>query len=180
MTAKQAINDKLLGSLATYLRRGVVVNKLIKKGLLLSLRVKLYFLIGEYLAKLQARAWLSHRPTLCAPGQHTAKRRRNCTRQSRSCLQLCRIFTDLKNSTYTLSNKPFITWLLTTPPHLKYVVTLPCNMSLMACFADIHVSQGSVATYARCGGIFNIHLTTNLPRNLPVEKFGSDLIELWS
>ena len=43
MTAKQAINDKLLGSLATYLRRGVVVNKLIKKGLLLSLRVKLYF-----------------------------------------------------------------------------------------------------------------------------------------
>ena len=24
-----------------------------------------------------------------------------------------------------------------------------------------------VATYARCGGIFNIHLTTNLSRNLP-------------
>ena len=43
MSAKQAINDKLLGSLATYLRRGVVVNKLIKKGLLLSLRVKLLF-----------------------------------------------------------------------------------------------------------------------------------------
>ena len=36
----------------------------------------------------------------------------------------------------------------------------------MACFADINVSQGSVATYARCGGIFNIHLTTNFPRNL--------------
>ena len=32
------------------------------------------FLIGEYLAKLQARAWLSH--ALCTPGQHTAKRRR--------------------------------------------------------------------------------------------------------
>jgi len=27
----------------------------------------------------------------------------------------------------------------------------------MACFADINVSQGSVATYARCGGIFDIH-----------------------
>jgi len=25
----------------------------------------------------------------------------------------------------------------------------------MACFADTNVSQGSVATYARCGGIFN-------------------------
>jgi len=38
-------------------------------------------LIGEYLAKLQAKAWLSH--ALCAPGQHTAKRRRKYTRQSR-------------------------------------------------------------------------------------------------
>jgi len=32
-------------------------------------------------------------------------------------------------------------------PHLKYVATLPCNLSLRACFADINVSQGSVATY---------------------------------
>ena len=38
----------------------------------------------------------------------------------------------------------------------------------MACFADVIVSRGSVATYARCGGIANIHLTTTLPRNLPV------------
>ena len=40
----------------------------------------------------------------------------------------------------------------------------------MACSADINVSQGSVAIYARCGGTFNISLTTNLPRNLPVKK----------
>ena len=58
-------------------------------------------------------------------------------------------------------------WLLITPTHLKYAATLPCSLSLMACFADI-VSQGSVATYARCGGIFNMHLTANLPRKLPV------------
>jgi len=32
--------------------------------------------------------------------------------------------------------------------------------------------QGSVATYARCGGSFNIHLTTNLPRNFPVHRTG--------
>ena len=38
----------------------------------------------------------------------------------------------------------------------------------MACFADINVSQGSVETYAKCSGISNIHLTTNLPRNLRV------------
>ena len=37
MSAKQAINDKLQGSVATYLRCGGVVNNHIKKGLLLSL-----------------------------------------------------------------------------------------------------------------------------------------------
>jgi len=41
----------------------------------------------------------------------------------------------------------------------------------MACFADINVSQGCVATYTRCGGIFNIRLTTNLPKNVPVKIF---------
>jgi len=61
-----------------------------------------------------------------------------------------------KSFTHTLSNKPFLVWLLTTPPHLKYLatVTLPCNLSLRACFADVNVSQGSVAIYARCGEIF--------------------------
>jgi len=41
----------------------------------------------------------------------------------------------------------------------------------MACFADVNVSQGNVTTHARCGGIFNIHSTTNLSRNLPVKNF---------
>jgi len=53
MSAKQAIYDKLQGSIATYLRCGGVVNQ-IKKGLLLSMWVKKIFKIGEYLAKLQA------------------------------------------------------------------------------------------------------------------------------
>jgi len=83
MSAKQAINEKLQGSVATYLRCGGVVNNQIKKGLLLSVRVK-KIKNGEYLAKLQAREWLSHE--LCAPSQHTAKRGRKCSRQSRSCL----------------------------------------------------------------------------------------------
>jgi len=73
--------------------------------------------------------------------------------------------------THKLSYKPSLIWLLTTPPHLKYVDTLLCNLSSMSCFADINVSQGSVATYARCDGIFNICLTANLPRNLPVKFF---------
>ena len=53
LMSKLAISDKLQSSVATYLRCGGVV---IKKGL---------FLIDVYLAKLQARAWLSH--ALCAP-----------------------------------------------------------------------------------------------------------------
>ena len=43
MSAKQAINDKLQGSVATYLRYVGVVNNQNKKGL-----------IGVFLAKLQA------------------------------------------------------------------------------------------------------------------------------
>jgi len=73
--------------------------------------------------------------------------------------------------THRLSNKPFLIWLLTTPPYLKYVATLPCNLSLMTCFVDMTVSQGSVATYARCGEIFNIRLTANLLWNLSVKNF---------
>jgi len=79
-------------------------------------------------------------------------------------------YSPINKNSLTLSNKPFLIWLLTTPPHLKCVVTLPRNLSLMACFADINVSQGSVATYARCGEIFNMHLTASLPGNLSVKK----------
>ena len=49
----------------------------------------------------------------------------------------------------------FLNLAINNPPHLKYVVTLPCNLSLITCFADINVSQGSVATYARCSGNFD-------------------------
>jgi len=43
MSAKQANNDKLQGSVATYLRYSGLVNNQIKKGLLLSLWVKFFF-----------------------------------------------------------------------------------------------------------------------------------------
>ena len=32
----------------------------------------------------------------------------------------------------------------------------------MSCFADVNVSKGIVATHARCGGIFYIHLTAKI------------------
>ena len=49
MSAEQTNNDKLQGSVATYLRCGVVVNNQIKKSLLMSLTV--IFLIGEYFGR---------------------------------------------------------------------------------------------------------------------------------
>jgi len=49
-----------------------------------------------------------------------------------------------KKFTDRLSNKPFLIWFLTTQQHLIYVATLPCNLLLMVCFANINVLQGAV------------------------------------
>ena len=82
MSAKQAINDKIQGSEAAYLRcGGVVNNNQIKKGLLLSLRVRI-FLISKYLAKLQAKTWLSRALSSCFCS--VLARRAKCMRQPRS------------------------------------------------------------------------------------------------
>ena len=45
-------------------------------------------------------------------------------------------------------------------------------MHILDCcqFSDIHISQGSVATYLRCGGIFKYEFVANLPVSLPVKE----------
>ena len=43
MSAKEALNDKLQGTVGAYLRCGGVVNNQIKKSLLMSVRVKNFF-----------------------------------------------------------------------------------------------------------------------------------------
>jgi len=73
-------------------------------------------------------------------------------------------------------------WLLTSPPHLKYVATLSCNLLLIACFLALgpNVSQGGVATYmyTRCGGMYrNNQFIANLLEI--TSKIGWDLTELW-
>jgi len=68
---------------SSYIFKLWCVNNRIKKSFLLSLSVK-KIKMNKYFAKLQARTSLSH--ALYAPDQHTANRRRNCMRQSRSCL----------------------------------------------------------------------------------------------
>jgi len=124
--------------------------------------------IGEYLAKLQARAWLSR--ALVRLANILLKDEESARDNHVLACNFAKYSPILIFFTHRLSNKRFLIWLLTTPPHLQYPATLPCNLSLMACFADINVSQGSLATHARCVGIFNIHLTANLPRNLAVKK----------
>jgi len=130
--------------------------------------------IGEYLAKLQARrTWLSRALV------HLANILLKDGESTQDNLVLACNFAKyspiLIFFTRRLSNKPFLMWLLTTQPHLKYIATLPCNLSLMACFADNNVSQGSVATYARCSGIADVHLTANLTRNLKWKNFSNRL-----
>jgi len=38
-------------------------------------------------------------------------------------------------------------------------------------FLNIDISQGSVVTRSRCGGIFKYELVANLPMSLPVKEF---------
>ena len=71
----------------------------------------------EYLAKLQRTAWLSH--ALCAPGQHTAKRRRRCSRQSRSCSWV-RGLALLAHPVHAKQSEPNIT---TTPTPRYWIFT---------------------------------------------------------
>jgi len=75
--------------------------------------VKTISKIAEYLAKLQARAWLSH--ALCSPGQHQKVHETI----SHACITLPNN-SPIKKITDSLSDKPFLIWLLTTAPHLKY------------------------------------------------------------
>jgi len=62
------------------------------------------------LAKLQARTWLSRALVRLA----------NTLLKDRESARTRQIFTDFKFSfTHSVSNKPFLIWVLTTPPHLK-------------------------------------------------------------
>jgi len=71
--AKQAISDKLQCSVATYLRCDVVVNNRIKKGLLLSLRVKKIKSMNIWQSYKQERGCLVHFARLANTLQKTKK-----------------------------------------------------------------------------------------------------------
>jgi len=79
--AKQAIDDKLQGSVATYLRYGGVVDKQIKKGLLLSLPADFFTSVNIWQSYKEEHGYLVHFVCLQAT-IYTAKRRRKCTARS--------------------------------------------------------------------------------------------------
>jgi len=61
------------------------------------------------------------------------------------------------------------------PQNLKYLATVIYDLPLITIpvsnfhlFSDITISQGSVATHLRYGGIFNYHFTANLSPSLTV------------
>jgi len=60
MSAKQTINDKLQGSVATYLRCGGILNNQIKKGLLLSVWVNFFKSVNIWQCYKQERGCLMH------------------------------------------------------------------------------------------------------------------------
>jgi len=45
-------------------------------------------------------------------------------------------------------------------------------------FSDVTISQGSVATRLRCGGIFSCHFTENVSPSLTVKEFWKS-VKIW-
>jgi len=89
---KQVINDKLQGSVATYLRCGGVVNNQIKKGLLLSLPVIFFKLLNIWQCYKQKGGCLVH--VLCLPTA-LLKVKENARHNPLFCPELCQIYTGL-------------------------------------------------------------------------------------
>jgi len=72
---KQAINDKLQGSVATYIRCGRVVNNQIRKSLLLTLSVKFFKSVNIWQSYKQVRDCRVHFLrvlAVCWPGAQCA------------------------------------------------------------------------------------------------------------
>jgi len=64
------------------------------------------------------------------------------------------------------------------PQHLKCLATVIYDLSLITIpvsnchlFSDISISQGSVATHLRCGGLFSYNFTANLSLSLTAKEF---------
>jgi len=72
------------------------------------------------------------------------------------------------------------------PTQSSVIQTIHCNVDLKCFFSIsaeclfviitmyayfIDISQGSVGTHLRCGGIYNNHIIANCPQSVPVKEF---------
>ena len=153
---KQAINDKLLGSAATLLRYGGIVKNQIKNCLLLSLSV--IFLNRWIFGKVTSKKVVVSCTLHAWPPQRWKTKKVHET-ITLLLVTLPNIHKFQKIFTDRLSYKPFLIWLLTTPPHLKHVATLPCNLSLMACILTIKFHK---VVWQHIQGVMGFLITTLL------------------
>jgi len=74
---------------------------------------------------------------------------------------------------------------LKIPQHIKCLATVICDLPLITIlisnchlFSDTNISQGSVVTRLRCGGIFSYHFTANLSLSLTMKEFWKS-VKIW-
>jgi len=77
-------------------------------------------------------------------------------------------YSPIKKFRSETQQETFLMGLLTTPPGLKYAATLPCNLSLMACFGDN--SQGSVADICKVRWDFKYPFNCKFTRESSSQK----------
>ena len=61
---------------------------------------------------------------------------------------------------------------------LWFIINHTIHISDCCQFSDIHISQGSVATYLRYDGIVKYEFVANLPVSLPVKEFWKS-VNIW-
>jgi len=59
-----------------------------------------------------------------------------------------------------------------------HISLIPSHISDCCQFSDIHISQDSVATHLRCGGIFKYEFVANLPLSLSAKELRKSVI-IW-
>jgi len=157
------INDKLQGTVVTYLRCGEIISNQIKPCLLLSLPVK------TFLKSVNIWQRYGQNGELCLALSSTfisvvASRTKSARDNLVPSCNFAKYSQIKKKFTGRLSNKPFLLWLLTTLPHLKFVVALYVRHSdcFLCLLFDVRLSHLINITYIHCTYIHTLSCNLSL------------------
>ena len=102
-------------------------------------------------------------PTVWLYASAATQKKRHCSkmllymirgRLVTSCLWLPQMFTYFKNCfTRKLNNKSIVKWVLNSPPHLKHVATLPCDLLLITMHASDFRLFSNIDLLLYCGTV---------------------------